>query len=82
MVRAQHAQVWSPMIFIKIIGNFNNSLITGRRRLEALVEIALLVLDARSSLLSGPVGLLSHHLPSLTLINILFILVMALTLGF
>ena len=82
MVAAQHAQVWPPMIFIIIVGNFYDSFIAGRRRLEAFVKISFFVLHAGASLLSGPVGLLCHSLTGLALIDILFILVMAFSLGF
>lgn len=82
MVAAQHAQIWSPMIFIKIIRNFYDSFVAGRRWLETLIKIAFLVLDASGSLLSNPTGLLYHDLTGLTLINILFILVMAFSLRF
>ena len=82
MVAAQHAQVWPPMIFIIIVGNFYDSFIAGRRRLEAFVKISFFVLHAGGSLLSGPVGLLNHSLTGLALINILFILVMAFSLRF
>lgn len=76
MIRAQHAQIWPPMILVKVVRNFNNPFIARGCWLEAFVEITLLLFNARCSLLSGLVGLFGHNLPRLTLVNDFVILVL------
>ena len=84
MVYGEHTHVWSPMILIKVVRNFNYSFITRRVWLEALVEITFLLFDTCSSLLTGLVGLLGHdlHTGLAYLVDVFFVFCFGLSFGF